>query len=48
MTHIPGVGSDLPGGPDVADMSGNVAGDAYFIYIDGEPSSQGGTAYPVP
>ncbi|MGA8014622.1 MAG: S53 family peptidase, partial [Candidatus Dormiibacterota bacterium] len=36
------------GVPDVADMSGNVTGDAYFIYIDGEPSSQGGTSLSSP
>ena len=36
------------GVPDVADMSGNVTGDAYFIYIDGEPSSEGGTSLSSP
>jgi subtilase family serine protease len=36
------------GVPDVADMSGNVTGDAYFIYIDGEPSSEGGTSLASP
>lgn len=34
--------------PDVSDLSGNVTGDAYFIYIDGEPSSQGGTSLSSP
>ena len=29
-------------------MSGNVTGDAYFIYIDGEPSSEGGTSLSSP
>jgi pseudomonalisin len=36
------------GVPDVADMSGNVTGDGYFIYIDGEPSSEGGTSLSSP
>jgi pseudomonalisin len=36
------------GVPDVADMSGNITGDAYFIYIDGEPSSEGGTSLASP
>jgi pseudomonalisin len=36
------------GVPDVSDMSGNVTGDAYFIYIDGEPSSEGGTSLASP
>ena len=44
------------GVPDVADLSGNVegvstsgvAGDGYFIYIDGEPSSEGGTSLSSP
>jgi pseudomonalisin len=36
------------GVPDVADMSGNETGDAYFIYIDGEPSSEGGTSLSSP
>ncbi len=36
------------GVPDVADMSGNELGDAYFIYIDGEPSSEGGTSLASP
>lgn len=36
------------GVPDVADMSGNVTGDAYFIYVDGEPSSEGGTSLSSP
>jgi pseudomonalisin len=36
------------GVPDVADMSGNITGDGYFIYIDGEPSSEGGTSLASP
>jgi subtilase family serine protease len=36
------------GVPDVSDLSGNVTGDAYFIYIDGAPSSQGGTSLASP
>jgi pseudomonalisin len=36
------------GVPDVADMSGNETGNAYFIYIDGEPSSEGGTSLSSP
>ena len=36
------------GVPDVSDMSGNITGDAYFIYIDGEPSSEGGTSLASP
>jgi hypothetical protein len=32
----------------VADLSGNVTGDGYFIYIDGEPSSEGGTSLSSP
>jgi hypothetical protein len=36
------------GVPDVADLSGNITGDGYFIYIDGEPSSEGGTSLASP
>jgi hypothetical protein len=36
------------GVPDIADMSGNVDGDAYFIYIEGSPSSEGGTSLSSP
>ncbi len=36
------------GVPDVADLSGNVTGDGYFMYIDGEPSSEGGTSLSSP
>ncbi|MGH9030364.1 MAG: S53 family peptidase, partial [Acidimicrobiales bacterium] len=41
------------GVPDVADMSGTSTGNAtgsdeYFIYIDGEPSSEGGTSLSSP
>jgi pseudomonalisin/xanthomonalisin len=34
--------------PDVSDLSGNITGDGYFIYIDGEPSSEGGTSLASP
>jgi hypothetical protein len=36
------------GVPDVADLSGNTEGDAYFIYIDDAPSSEGGTSLSSP
>ncbi|WP_249012130.1 protease pro-enzyme activation domain-containing protein [Conexibacter sp. DBS9H8] len=36
------------GVPDVADLSGNITGDGYFIYIDGNPSSEGGTSLSSP
>ena len=36
------------GVPDVADISGNETGDGYFIYSDGEPSSEGGTSLSSP
>ncbi|HET9073293.1 MAG TPA: S53 family peptidase [Solirubrobacteraceae bacterium] len=36
------------GVPDVSDLSGNITGDGYFIYIDGEPSSEGGTSLSSP
>jgi hypothetical protein len=36
------------GVPDVADLSGNSLDDAYFIYIDGEPSEEGGTSLSSP
>jgi hypothetical protein len=36
------------GVPDVADLSGNVTGDGYFIYIDGAPASEGGTSLSSP
>jgi pseudomonalisin len=36
------------GVPDVGDLSGNSTGDGYFIYIDGEPSSEGGTSLASP
>jgi pseudomonalisin len=36
------------GVPDVSDMSGNVTGDAYFIFIDARPSSEGGTSLSSP
>lgn len=34
--------------PDVAALSGNILGNGYFIYIDGEPSSEGGTSLSSP
>jgi subtilase family serine protease len=34
--------------PDVSDLSGNVDGDAYFIYSEGAPSSEGGTSLSSP
>jgi hypothetical protein len=46
--YPPGSAPTCRGVPDVADMSGNVTGDAYFIYIDGEPSSEGGTSLSSP
>jgi pseudomonalisin len=36
------------GVPDVSDLSGNITGNAYFIYIDSEPSSEGGTSLASP
>jgi hypothetical protein len=36
------------GAPDVADLSGDYDGDGYFIYIDGEPASEGGTSLSSP
>jgi pseudomonalisin len=46
--YPPGSAPTCRGVPDVADMSGNITGDAYFIYIDGEPSSEGGTSLSSP
>lgn len=36
------------GVPDVAALSGNITSNAYFIYIDGSPASQGGTSLSGP
>ncbi|TMK50243.1 MAG: hypothetical protein E6G59_10210 [Actinobacteria bacterium] len=36
------------GVPDVATLSGNVLGNGYFIYLDGQPSSEGGTSLSSP
>ena len=36
------------GVPDIGDLSGNITGDGYFIYSDGEPSSEGGTSLSSP
>ncbi|MGH3743822.1 MAG: S53 family peptidase, partial [Mycobacteriales bacterium] len=41
-------GSVCRGTPDVAALSGNILGNGYFIYIDGEPSSEGGTSLSSP
>lgn len=46
--YPPGSGPTCRGAPDVSDMSGNVTGDQYFIYIDGKPSGQGGTSLSSP
>jgi pseudomonalisin len=46
--YPPGTEPICRGVPDVADLSGNVLGDAYFIYIDGVPSSEGGTSLASP
>jgi pseudomonalisin len=46
--YPPGSGPTCRGAPDVSDMSGNVTGDDYFIYIDGKPSSEGGTSLSSP
>ncbi len=46
--YTPGSAPTCRGIPDVADLSGNVTGDGYFIYIDGEPSSEGGTSLSSP
>lgn len=34
--------------PDVAALSGNITGNGYFIYLDGSPSSEGGTSLSSP
>jgi pseudomonalisin len=47
-TPYTGVPPTCRGVPDVADLSGNITGDGYFIYIDGEPSSEGGTSLSSP
>jgi pseudomonalisin len=41
-------GSICRGAPDIAALSGNILGNGYFIYIDGEPSSEGGTSLSSP
>lgn len=46
--YPPGSGPTCRGTPDVSDMSGNVTGDQYFIYIDGKPSGEGGTSLSSP
>ncbi|HAM00629.1 MAG TPA: hypothetical protein DCQ30_00135 [Acidimicrobiaceae bacterium] len=46
--YPPGSGPTCRGAPDVSDMSGNVTGDQYFIYIDGKPSGEGGTSLSSP
>jgi subtilase family serine protease len=47
-TPYSGVPPTCRGVPDIADLSGNITGDGYFIYIDGEPSSEGGTSLSSP
>ena len=47
-TPYPGAPPTCRGVPDIADLSGNITGDGYFIYIDGEPSSEGGTSLSSP
>jgi hypothetical protein len=34
--------------PDVADFSANLDGDGYFVYLDGEPTAEGGTSLSSP
>jgi pseudomonalisin len=46
--YPPGAQPICRGVPDVSDMSGNVTGDQYFIYIDGKPSGEGGTSLSSP
>ena len=46
--YPPGSGPTCRGTPDLSDMSGNVTGDQYFIYIDGKPSGEGGTSLSSP
>ena len=46
--YPPGTPPTCRGVPDIADLSGNITGDGYFIYIDGEPSSEGGTSLSSP
>jgi subtilase family serine protease len=46
--YVPTSAPICRGVPDVSDMSGNITGDAYFIYVDGEPSSEGGTSLASP
>ena len=46
--YPPGSGPTCRGVPDLAAMSGNVTGDQYFIYIDGQPSGEGGTSLSSP
>lgn len=46
QTYPPG--TICRGTPDVAALSGNILGNGYFIYIDGEPSSEGGTSLSSP
>jgi pseudomonalisin len=46
--YTPGSAPQCRGVPDVADLSGNTLEDAYFIYIDGEPSEEGGTSLSSP
>jgi pseudomonalisin/xanthomonalisin len=46
--YLPTEAPSCRGVPDVADESGNITGNGYFIYIDSEPSSEGGTSLSSP
>lgn len=46
--YAPGTAPTCRGVPDIGDLSGNITGDGYFIYIDGNPSSEGGTSLSSP
>ncbi|MFZ0041259.1 MAG: S53 family peptidase, partial [Solirubrobacteraceae bacterium] len=46
--YLPTSAPTCRGVPDIGDLSGNITGDGYFIYIDGEPSSEGGTSLSSP
>jgi hypothetical protein len=46
--YTPGSAPTCRGVPDIGELSGNITGDGYFIYNDGEPSSEGGTSLSSP
>jgi pseudomonalisin len=48
VPYLPTEAPICRGVPDVADMSGSITGNQYFIYIDSEPSSEGGTSLASP